>query len=60
MPTAGMPRDEQNYGKSPFFMGKLTINGGLMVLTSGKQTKSELENGPVEIVDLPIENSDVP
>ena len=37
-------------------MGKLTINGGLMVLTSGKQTKSELENGPVEIEDFPIKN----
>ena len=38
-------------------MGKLTINEGLMVLTRpGKQTKSELENGPVEIVDFPIKN----
>jgi hypothetical protein len=27
-----------------------------MVLTSGKQTKSELENGPVEIEDFPIKN----
>jgi hypothetical protein len=24
----------------------------------GKHTKSELENGPVEIVDLPIKNGD--
>ena len=26
----------------------------------GKHTKSELENGPVEIVDFPINNSDFP
>ena len=28
VPTAGMPRDEQNYGKSPFFNGKITIFHG--------------------------------
>ena len=40
-------------------MGKLTINEGLMVLTRpGKQTKSELENGPVEIVDVSIKNGE--
>ena len=26
----------------------------------GKHTKSELENGPVEIVDLPIQHADFP
>ena len=29
-------------------------------IPSGKPTVCELENGPVEIVDLPIENCDFP
>ena len=29
-------------------------------IPSGKLTVCELENGPVEIVDLPIKNSDFP
>ena len=35
---------------------------GLMVYYTGpgKHTKSELENGPVEIVDLPIKHGDFP
>jgi hypothetical protein len=44
-----------------FFLWDLTnknggLNGIFMDIPSGKHTKSELEHGPVEIVDFPIKH----
>ena len=58
-PLVNIPKTSKNDDKSSCLMGKSTISTGPFSITmvpSGNLLQFAIENGPVEIVDLPLKH----